>query len=182
MIGYCSRRPPAAALALVAALSAAFMGGCGFRPLYGTAPDRDVLSHFAAIDVRPIPHRRGQQLRNELLDRLTPRGRPGRPVYALVVRLSERTQELAVARDALATRANLRLSVRFTLTNSSSGETLLSGQTMTISSYNLLDSEFATLSAENDARARAVQQLAEDIRTRLGVYFVDRSPPIAARG
>ena len=40
-----------------------------------------------------------------------------------------------------------------------------------VTSYDLVDSDFATLSAESDARKRAVRQISEDIKIRLGIYF-----------
>ena len=41
-------------------------------------------------------------------------------------------------------------------------------------SYNILDSEFATLMAEKDARARAIREISEDIRIRLSVFLASR--------
>jgi LPS-assembly lipoprotein len=38
-------------------------------------------------------------------------------------------------------------------------------------SYDLLRNKFATLAAEDDARTRALRELAEEIRTRLAIYF-----------
>lgn len=144
--------------------------GCGFRPMYAPVDDRSVLQSFAGIDVAVIEDRIGQQLRNELLDLLTPRGRPPTPEYVLSVETSESTRKLAVRRTGLATRAELVVGARFTLTTAT-GETLLSQQTSATSSYNLLDSDYATLIAARDAQARAVKLIAEDIRNRLGVYF-----------
>ena len=40
-----------------------------------------------------------------------------------------------------------------------------------IAPYNVVDSQFATLSAERDAQERAAREVGEDIRTRLGLYF-----------
>ncbi len=41
---------------------------------------------------------------------------------------------------------------------------MLTGSLHSTNSYNILDSEFATLVAENDARDRALRSIAEDIR------------------
>ena len=49
--------------------------------------------------------------------------------------------------------------------------TLLKANAISANSYNILRSEFATLSAENDARARAVRELSDEIRTRIGIYL-----------
>ncbi len=148
------------------------LGACGFRSLYGTDATADAPGELATIKVNPIADRLGQQLRNNLLDLLNPRGRPANPRYFLTVRLDQSTQRLAIEKDAFATRANLRLLANFSLHDQDSREIVLSGKSLMVSSYNILDSEFATLMAEKDAKARAARELAHDIRTRLAAFFV----------
>ena len=46
------------------------------------------------------------------------------------------------------------------------------GQVRSVNSYNILTSDFATLSAREDARKRAVRVLALDIKERLSVWLV----------
>ena len=50
---------------LLAALG--FLGGCGFQPLYGKSFAAYAPEEFAAIRVKPIQDRIGQQLHNHLL-------------------------------------------------------------------------------------------------------------------
>ena len=150
------------------------LGACGFRSLYGTDATRDAPGELATIKVKPIAVRLGQQLHNNLLDLLNPRGRPANPRYLLTVRLYQSTQRLAIEKDAFATRANLRLRANFSLEDPDSRETMLTGRILVVSSYNILDSEFATLMAEKDAKARAAREIAHDIRTRLAAFFVGR--------
>ncbi len=148
------------------------LGACGFRSLYGTDATGDAPGELATIKVKPIADRLGQQLHNSLLDLLNPRGRPANPRYLLTVGLKQNIQRLAIEKDAFATRANLRLLAKFSLQDSDSREIVLSGRSLVVSSYNILDSEFATLMAEKDAKARAARELAYDIRTRLAAFFV----------
>ena len=148
------------------------LGACGFRSLYGTDATGDAPGELATIKVNPIADRLGQQLRNNLLDLLNPRGRPANPRYFLTVGLDQSTQRLAIEKDAFATRANLRLLANFSLHDPDSQEIVLSGKSLMVSSYNVLDSEFATLMAEKDAKARAAREIAHDIRTRLAAFFV----------
>ncbi len=151
------------------------LGACGFRPLYGTDATGGAPGELATIKISPIPDRLGQQLRNHLLDLLSPRGRPADPRYVLTVRLEQATQRLAIEKDAFATRANLRLTALYSLQDPNNRENVLSGKSLVVSSYNILDSEFATLMAEKDAKARAAREIAHDIRTRLAAFFVRRS-------
>ncbi len=148
------------------------LSACGFRPLYGTggggAEGRDAL---AQIQIKPIADRSGQQLRNHLLDLMTPRGQPAAARYILSVTLSESIRNLAVRKTALATRANLRLQASFVLSEKATGKRLHSDKTLVVSGYNILGADFATLQAVKDARARALRETAENIRVRLGVFF-----------
>lgn len=165
-------RPSARSSALLAAL--VLLGACGFRPLYGSKEKGAAAAELAAVEIKPIADRAGQQLHNLLLDRINPRGRPAKPRYILKIRLTQGIERLAVRKTAFSTRANLRLTAAFVLAPAGGGKVLVSGTSLAISSYNILDSEFATLTSEKDARFRATGQLAEDIRTRLAVFFTQR--------
>ena len=154
----------------IAAAACALVAGCGFEPLYarktGSAP-----SPLAKIRIEPIADRIGQQLHNLLLDRLNPKGRPVAARYILSINLSESLQQLGVRKDEVATRANLVMRASFRLARANDDTTLLKANAMSANSYNILRSEFATLSAENDARARAVRELSDEIMTRIGFYL-----------
>ena len=149
---------------------------CGFTPLYGGADSQAMspVDHMAAIRISPLPDRTGQQMHNLLRDRLNPIGQPREPVYALGLLLSESRQELGIRKDETATRANLNLAVQFTLSSTQTGGLLYSGRVNSVSSYNILTSPFATGFSEADARGRALRELADGIRTRLGIYFSRR--------
>ncbi len=157
------------AIALIAAGAA--LAGCGFQPLYGKRDRGNVITEFAYVQVAPIKDRVGQRLRNELVQRLHAAGRSQVVKYRLVTELSESTSSLAVQKSALATRANLSMTASYMLLSAGDGSSLINASEVVTVSYNLLDSEFATLMAERDARKRAVVSLSEDIRVRLGIYF-----------
>jgi LPS-assembly lipoprotein len=126
---------------------------------------------LATIRIAPIADRIGHQLHNLLLDKLTPLGPPAAPRYLLRVTLSESLQNLAVRKDDVTTRANLVMNARFILVRVQDGASLLSNSATSANSYNILSQEFATLSAENDAHARAVRELSDQIRTRIAIYL-----------
>ncbi len=160
-------------LALALAVLSALLGGCGFKPLHGQKNGGPGGGDLAAVQVRVIADRVGQQLRNQLLDMLNPRGRPSRPRHYLEVGLSETTERLAVQKNSFATRANYHLTADFRLVDAASGEVLFTGRERAISSYNISQSDYATLIGEKDAKVRATRTLAEDIRARLGIYFIN---------
>ncbi len=153
------------------------VSACGFRPMYGeasaTAGTGGPAAQMAAIRIAPLPDRIGQRMHNFLRDRLNPAGQPGDPAYLLRVSLSETKQELGIRKDETATRANLIVRASFVLSDTASRATLLDGRSVSINSYNILTSQLATYHSELDARERALRDLADDIRTRLGIYFSD---------
>jgi LPS-assembly lipoprotein len=157
-------------LVAIAAAVYVSVAGCGFEPLHarktGAAP-----SSLAEIRIETIADRIGQQLHKLLLDKLNPKGRPAAARYVLSVKLSESLQKLGVRKDEVATRANLVMRASFRLARANDDFTLLTASAISANSYNILRSDFATLSAENDARASAVRELSDEIRTRIGIYL-----------
>ena len=147
------------------------LGGCGFQPLYGPDSSGNVAAEFSKIRILPIKDRLGQQLRNRLLTALNSGGIPGNPSYILKTIATETTASLALRKSAFATRANLKVSTSFHLYSTIGNEEIYSGSSAITVSYNILDSDFATLSAEKDARKRAVRDVAEDMRLQLGAHF-----------
>ncbi|PPR11051.1 MAG: hypothetical protein CFH41_01151 [Alphaproteobacteria bacterium MarineAlpha11_Bin1] len=147
------------------------LSGCSFQPIHG---DRSAASGraLANFEIAKIADRTGQMMRNELLQQLQPRGRARTPRFKLSVYLTESRSNLAIRKDDVATRANLTLAASYAVANRSDGTQLLSGQTRSVNSYNILTSDFATLSAQADARNRAIRQLARNIKERLAVWLV----------
>ncbi|MCE2509544.1 MAG: hypothetical protein J4G10_00955 [Alphaproteobacteria bacterium] len=149
------------------------LAACGFRPLHGhggsAASGAD--SELALIKIEPIPDRLGQEFRNALLDRLTPMGVPSRPRYLLRVAATENIQELGIRKDETATRANLRLHVKYTLYDSTTRQPVFRSEKKTVGSYNILESDFATLAAEQDIRSRLIQKISDNIKTSLAIHL-----------
>ena len=161
--------------ALLACLPAAglALSGCGFRPLYGRGDGQGLAAaaEFSSIIIPPIPDRSGQLLRNALRDRLTPRGVPANPRYRLDVTLNEQRSDLVILRDATSTFAKMRFSAAYALVDFESGKAVTQGRAESTTTFNIVESQFANISAESDARRRAADELAEDIRLRLGLHF-----------
>ena len=155
---------------LIVAACSVMLTGCGFRPLHSKNSGA-LAASLAKIRIEPIADRIGQQLHNLLLDKITPKGQPAVPRYVLKIKLNESLQNLAIRKDDVATRANLVLHVSFTLVRADDDSVLMSNSAISANSYNILREEFATLSAENDARVRAVRELSDTIRTRVAIYL-----------
>lgn len=159
-------------LGVGAAVALGGLAGCGFQPLHSQADDgSSVSADLSSVRVEPLRDRVGQQMHNFLRDRLNPQGQPVSPSYRLLVRLTEIVSETGVRRDETATRANLRISAEFALVEFGGGEELFAGRSSSTTSYDILENPFATTVSEEDARERALRELADDIQTRLSIYF-----------
>jgi len=158
-------------LALLASLL--LLAGCGFRPLYGTTgPGTAPGQSLATIYVEPIPERVGYELRNSLLDLLNASGQSEETSYRLKLVLTEdRTEGVALQRDATITRYNYHLTARYDLFARGGTAPITSGEVSALTAFNVASSPFATVIAERDASDRAANDIAERIRTELAVYF-----------
>ena len=141
--------------------------------MYGQrAPEATpVFSDLAAVQVGVIPDRSGQLLRNELVRLLNPAtdSRPGR--YTLTVALKETVDNFAVERSGFATTASVEVVATYSLIDDATGNPVLAATSRAVSGYNLLDNAFSTYVATGDARTRAIEQIAFDIRNRLATHF-----------
>lgn len=149
------------------------LAACGFRPLHGRTQTAGpgATDQLAHIKIERIPDRLGQEFRNALLDRITPKGPPSRPRYFLRVSATETIQELGIRKDETATRANLRLHVEYTLYDSVTRKAVFISEQKTVGSYNILQSDFATLAAEKDIRNRLVLKVSDNIKTSLATHL-----------
>jgi hypothetical protein len=65
----------------------------------------------------------------------------------------------------------LRIVAVFGLRANDRTNRVFSGQAASTSSFNILDSSFATLSAEKDARERSLRQISDEIKSRISIYL-----------
>lgn len=163
------------ATVLALCLAGLGLGACGFQPLYGQRTGAAAPQQLALVRIDTIADRQGQKLHNFLLDRLNPLGPPPEPFYRLQVQLKKTTRNLAIRKDETATRANLILQANFALLDVRSGKVLFRGHSRSTNSYNILESEFATIASLNDATTRATRDLSEEISARLAIFFSHRS-------
>ncbi len=154
------------------------INSCGFEPLYkkkaGSDTVKDDLAQVEILNVRDkinYNDRLGQVLKNLLLDRFNTYGRPQTPFYKLDIKLQSTKTELGFNIVDEATRAKLTLNAQYILSESKTNAVLFRGSSRSINSYNIISSDFATLSAEKNALNRATREIADDITLRLSTFF-----------
>lgn len=161
---------------------ATMLVACGFEPMYaertgtptaGQSAQGGVQSDIFGTRIASIQDRVGQVLRNQLIDRLNPQGEPAEPIYYLSVRLHEQKDSVLTRSDEFSTATNLRLTADYDVRDPQ-GNLLTTGYSRAITRYNTLQSQYATITAEDSARDRASRQIAEDIRAQLAVFYAHR--------
>lgn len=150
-----------AALALLLPLAA-----CGFRPLYASNLD----PQLASIYVEPVAERDGYEMRNRLIDMLHSDGDKAGKRYRLHITLNESSQGIALQNDAAITRYNTTIGATYELYDMR-GNLVTHGTQSELAAYNVVQSPYATLSAQQDSSKRAAQDMAERIHLELGAWF-----------
>ena len=153
---------------------AVLLASCGFRPAYAPTKESSeaIWKAFAEIDIRPIPKYSGRLLKNNLMALIQPNGQAQAPKYVLKISLDESAENLSVKKSAFATRANLKIRSHFSLYDTQTNKKLFGSQSEIISGFNIFSEEYATLAAEENARKRAILELAQEIRTRLSAVIL----------
>jgi LPS-assembly lipoprotein len=156
------------------------LAGCGYHALYGERATAVSTEDLARVYVAGIPDREGQILRNDLIVRLNPNGEPSRPTYTLTVGLSVASTGVSLSRDNTTSRTSITTTAKYTLVDSATGKALFSATSRATDAYDVLISDYATLVSRDDAVARAIREVSDDVRTRLAVYFQDRKMKASA--
>jgi LPS-assembly lipoprotein len=132
----------------------------------------DIQSELAQIQVSNIPNAEGVYLRNALIDRFHKDQSPADTRYHLSVSpIQEQIIDLDITKTSDATRGQLRVSTTMILANAQSGETLLTRNLKSVTSYNILASEFATRVSEDNTRKNALDDLARQIEQQIALYL-----------
>jgi LPS-assembly lipoprotein len=147
------------------------LSACGFQPLYGEIGGSSAVEDLSMVEITPLPDRLGQLVHNRLLDGMQPQGPAAEVRYQLTLNLSEETVRFGFRQDESVTRERYTLTAHYQLTSLTDGSVLSEGDTSTGSSYDVVRSDFATLSARENAQRRASLMVSDAIILRLGLYF-----------
>ncbi len=159
-----------------------FISGCGFEPLYvekksssewyyDSEFDTGIKEEMASVRVELIQDRIGQLIRNDLLDKLSPKGEPKSPKYILsVTKINKKEIDQALRNDITATRKKVIYKVTYVLKNNEH-QTLIKGNSVAYLGYDILRDPYSTTFAQKKNEKNAAKIIANDISLRLGAYF-----------
>ncbi|NHK28123.1 hypothetical protein FF098_009430 [Parvularcula flava] len=152
-----------AALALSAMTAA-----CGFSPLYAER-GAGLQASLSGIDITRIESQTdaGYLLQSELQRRFQTGAASS---YALDIVLDEKTLSEAITRQANTVQYTIRLRADYVLRDLD-GKVVIDDNTVAITSYGAVPSQYATLVAREEAIRVASQMLADDIEMDLVLHF-----------
>ena len=159
---------------LLLAPLALLASGCGLKPLYGGGAGGAVATTLANVEVAPIEGKSGWLMTNALRDRLAASGTPR---YRLDVRLDDKIAGFGVRRDDSVTRERRTLRARFQLVNLTDGSVLIDATAGSDAGIDVVQSEYATIAAENTALERLAGIVADQIVARVALYAQRRQTP-----
>jgi LPS-assembly lipoprotein len=161
-----------AALRLMAAVALLLAGASCIHPLYGP---NGVSAKLAQIQVSPIPDRLGHYLAEELKFQTDGSGAPPPPRYRLDVTVTESASTLITDIHTLsADAAIVTLNATYSLVDIATGREVTKGSLSSVTSYDRTEQRFANVRAARDAEIRAVNVLAEQLRTKLGIALLEQ--------
>ena len=143
---------------------ALLLGACGFSPMYGGASGG--AAAIGPVQVATIDGKAGHVLQTELDRILAVENNGGEPAQ-LNVTLNEQVTQLGFRRDESTTRAELRLIANYVLTPPH-GQ-VMRGSVTTVVNYDVPTAAFGEITAQDDARERAAETMAERFRAELAL-------------
>lgn len=151
--------------------------GCGFTPVHGTYGSHaetqgQVDQYFAQTFIDAIADETGQILYNQLVERINRTGYAQNGIYRLTISpIQEHKSDLDITENDNVTRTQMELKAVMTLKAVQSGSILFNRTIRSLTSFNVLSSEFATRVSEKAARTSALNDMAKQIETQLALYY-----------
>jgi LPS-assembly lipoprotein len=154
------------------------VSACGFEPMYGTQGGTAARSSIlAAVQVETPKGRLGELLRAEIEDGINPEYRYATPLYRLNIALTEQDTALFINPDGTSSRGDLRYTSSYTLTRIDTKKIIHEGSVTRVSSYNSSETaDYAAFVSREDARVRALTELAQDYKLRLANLSAKLTP------
>jgi LPS-assembly lipoprotein len=175
------RLRPAGLAFLALLVLAAPLAGCGWQPLYGRNKDTgvggDAAPRLAQVHIAPIADRVGQELYNNLRDRMNPQGVPQDPRYDLIITLAQVGAAQIVSQQQTTTRVDLTFTATYNLyLRSKPGVSIFKATSRTTTAYDIPNDPYSAVVSSDDAKRRGAQSLSDDISNRVASFLASQPP------
>lgn len=161
---------------IIAGLSLLLLAACGFQPMYAPAGGGQAIG---PVQIGEIEGKAGHVLRSEL-SRMLAVENGATPPSQLEITLLEQVTPLGIRRDESATRAELRLIANYVLTPPNNAQ-VMRGSVVTVVNYDIPTAAFGEIAAQDDARERAAETMAQRFRAELALRMSQAREASAAR-
>jgi len=155
---------------LIAASLALMLAACGFSPMYAPAGGGPAIG---PVSIEQIDGRAGHTLKTELDRILDPENQAGGTPANLRITLQEVINPLGIRIDESATRAELRLTANYVL-SPADNSTPIRGSVVSVVNYDIPRAAFGEIAAQDDARERAAETMAQRFRAELALRMAQR--------
>ncbi len=146
------------------------LSACGFEPVHG----RHAQDHYSAVGLERVAvsvegdQRLSQLLEAELADQLNPDYVRAPKDYTLSISITETLAGVFINPDGTSSRNNVNFDTTYILTKEGEQNPHDQGVISRVSSYNISErADYATFVAQQDARKRAVLELARAYKFKL---------------
>ena len=144
------------------------LNACGFTPVHGTAAHQSMQVNLSTVQIDVDGSRVGQLLKAEIQDQVNPATQQAQKKYSLKIAFSETESPVFINPDGTSGRGDLQFLSSYTLTRLSDGIVIGRGTIQRVSSYNTsINADYASFVSQEDARRRAILELAQDYKLRL---------------
>ncbi|MBB3860097.1 LPS-assembly lipoprotein [Novosphingobium hassiacum] len=147
----------------------ALVGGCGLKPMYAGGGSGSLARSLSDVGVSPIEGQSGWLVRNALVDRLGAGRQNSQTRYRLDIRLDDKVEGLGQLSNDTITRERRTLRARYQLVDLASGDVVLDATAGSDAGFDVVNSEYAVIAAEQTALENLSQEVADQIVTRIAV-------------
>lgn len=163
-------------IALALAVAGLSLAGCGLHPLYSNGDRGEAAQMLSDVSIGPIAGRAGWLVRNAIVDRIGDHGDNAR--YRVDIRLDDQIQGFGIRSDQSTTRERRQLRARYQLIDTAQdGKILLDATAGSDVGIDVVNSEYATIAAEQTALERLAGTVADQIVTQLAIHAREQAAP-----
>ncbi len=137
--------------------------------MYAGGGNGAVARALSDVAISPIEGQSGWLVRNALADRLGAGAKSESTRYRLDIRLDDKVEGLGQLSNDAITRERRTLRARYQLVDQQSGEVLLDATAGSDAGFDVVNSEYAVIAAEQTALENISQEVADQIVTRVSV-------------